>query len=73
MPLIRVSDPSKRLTIDDLRRNPGMLVGPSDLAGVGFCKSYSGLSFACESGKLPNHIAYRGAGRGGKPATFWRQ
>jgi hypothetical protein len=52
MPLIRLSDASEPLTLDDLRRNPGMLLSPSDLKRVGLFKSYSAIQHACKGGKL---------------------
>lgn len=52
MPLIRVLRDNERLTLDDLRRSPGMLVGPSDLQRLGLFKSYSAIQHACKARKL---------------------
>jgi hypothetical protein len=52
VPTINVPPGAGPLTLDDLRRNPGMLLSPSDLTRLGLFKSYSALRSACASGKL---------------------
>jgi hypothetical protein len=52
MPLIRISEDREPLTLDDLRRNPGMLVGPSDLQRLGLFKSYGAIQRAWKGGRL---------------------
>lgn len=52
MPNIRQHLDSSRLGLDELRRNPSMLLSPSDLTALGLFKSYSALRSACVAGKL---------------------
>ena len=52
MPNINVRGNPAPLTLDDLRRNPGLLLGPSDLTRLGMVKSYSAIQAAVKAGKL---------------------
>jgi hypothetical protein len=57
MPTIRVPKDRRPLTLDDLRRNPGLLIGPSDLVRLGLFRSYDPIKQAYRSGKLA--VPYR--------------
>jgi len=52
MPNIRVTDDRERLSLDDLRLNPGGLIGPGELKLLGVFHSYGAIDRACRCGKL---------------------